>query len=146
MTPSTLVVLGAAIACGAVLLLAARRRPPAGRPGLFAAEEREHARDELTHLVTELQDVSRQQIAQLDTKIRMLQQLIADADARIRELRSLADRGGAPAARPANPLHDRVYALADAGRAVADICTETGLDEGDVQLILGLRQPASFHP
>ncbi len=146
MTPSMLVILGAAIACGAVLMLAARKRPPAGRPGLFAAEEREHARDELTRLVTELQEVSREQIARLDTKIRMLQQLIADADARIRDLRSPGDRGAAPVARPANPLHDRVYALADAGKAVADICSETGMDEGDVQLILGLRQPANFHP
>jgi hypothetical protein len=42
-------------------------------------------------------------------------------------------------ARPANPLHERVYALADSGKAVAEIGAETGLEKGEVELILGLR-------
>ena len=47
------------------------------------------------------------------------------------------------ASRPSNPLHDQVYALQDAGKGLDDICGETGLERGEVELIFGLRRMAS---
>ena len=46
-------------------------------------------------------------------------------------------------ARPANPLHDQVYSLKDSGKTVFDICSATGLEKGEVELILGLRNMRS---
>jgi hypothetical protein len=40
-------------------------------------------------------------------------------------------------------LHDQVYALRDAGQDVAAIGQATGLEKGEVELILGLRRPDS---
>lgn len=131
---------GAVVGLGALALLALRRRSRAeGRAGLFPREEQEMVRHQLDRLLAEIQELSREQIARLDNKIRMLQQLLADADARIRELQSLSPREAAPA-RPANPLHEKVYALADAGRGSLEIGQELGLEKGEVELILGLRK------
>ncbi|MBI2932455.1 MAG: hypothetical protein HYY16_12455 [Planctomycetes bacterium] len=142
--PSTaFVILGVVFVLAALLLLAARRSSSSGRPGLFAREEEEHARDQLQRLLADIQELSREHVARLDTKIRMLQQLLAEADARIRELRGLAAQPpmNPPApTKPSNPLHERVYALADAGKSIAEIGGETGLERGEVELILGLRK------
>jgi hypothetical protein len=105
------------------------------------------AREELERLLTEIQDLSREHIARLDTKIRMLNQLLLDCDRKQRELEALL--GKAPAAEPAkagptprapNPLHDQVYSLQDSGKELLDICAATGLEKGEVELILGLRK------
>ena len=50
--------------------------------------------------------------------------------------------GAAPGsrARPPNPLHTEVYSLKDAGKDLNDICNATGLEKGEVELILGLRK------
>ncbi|HEV3028953.1 MAG TPA: hypothetical protein VG457_15345 [Planctomycetota bacterium] len=113
------------------------------------------AREELERLLTEIQDLSREHIARLDTKIRMLNQLLLECDQKKRELEDLlAKAGGAalatggPAApsRPANPLHSQVYTLQDSGKELLDICAATGLEKGEVELILGLRQmPPAKH-
>lgn len=143
MSPELLIVIGAVIGLGAMLILATRRRPSV--PGLFAREEHQHAREQLGRLLTDMQDLSREHIARLDTKTRMLQQLLGEADAKIRDLRAAIDRS-APAAppqqpsKPSNPLHERVYALADGGATPDAICAETGLEKGEVELILGLRK------
>ena len=102
------------------------------------------AREELERLLTEIQDLSREHIARLDTKIRMLNQLLLDCDQKQRELEALL--GKAPAADPkaapraSNPLHDQVYSLQDSGKELLDICAATGLEKGEVELILGLRK------
>jgi len=145
MGSSTLIIVGAVLALGAMLVIGRRRGAVAGagRPGLFARESQEHAHDQLARLFGDVQDVTRERIAQLDTRIRVLQQLLGDADLRIRDLRAAA---APPApARPANPLHERVYGLADAGKGVGDICAETGMEQGEIELILGLRKVASAH-
>ena len=87
----------------------------------------------------------------LDTKIRMLNQLLLECDQKKRELEDLLARAGgpaaapadpapAPAARPSNPLHTQVYSLQDSGKEILDICAATGLEKGEVELILGLRK------
>ena len=83
-------------------------------------------REELERLLTEIQDLSREHIARLDTKIRMLNQLLLECDQKKRELEALLGKTGAAAAsgdppaknsaRASNPLHDQVYSLQDSGK------------------------------
>jgi hypothetical protein len=107
------------------------------------------AREELERLLTEIQDLSREHIARLDTKIRMLNQLLLECDQKKRELEDLLAKSGGAApgpatsaapSRPANPLHSQVYTLQDSGKELLDICAATGLEKGEVELILGLRR------
>jgi hypothetical protein len=103
------------------------------------------AREELERLLTEIQDLSREHIARLDTKIRMLNQLLLECDQKKRELEALLGKTGeaaekSPSPRAPNPLHDQVYSLQDSGKEVLDICAATGLEKGEVELILGLRK------
>jgi len=107
------------------------------------------AREELERLLTEIQDLSREHIARLDTKIRMLNQLLLECDQKKKELEALLGKTGAaaaaepaakPSARPSNPLHDQVYSLQDSGKEILDICAATGLKKGEVELMLGLRK------
>ncbi|HXG61470.1 MAG TPA: hypothetical protein VNO22_08855 [Planctomycetota bacterium] len=145
-----LVALAAAVFAGVALL---RFRPRGvargGRPGSFA-DAGELARAELERLVVEIQDLSREHIARLDAKIRLLSQLLAECDRKQKEIESLLGRTSpsAPArteavpsaARAPNPLHEQVYTLRDAGKDLLEICSATGLEKGEVELILGLRQ------
>lgn len=107
------------------------------------------AREELERLLTEIQDLSREHIARLDTKIRMLNQLLLECDQKKRELEALLGKipgsaeKSAPPARASNPLHDQVYSLQDSGKELLDICAATGLEKGEVELILGLRKMQS---
>ena len=133
----------------AVILPRLRRRKEGPREmlGSFGASSG-GTREELERLLTEIQDLSREHIARLDTKIRMLNQLLLECDQKKRELEALLGKAPAPdaAARPApaprapNPLHDQVYTLQDSGKEVLDICAATGLEKGEVELILGLRK------
>ena len=142
-----IVAVGAALFIGLVLpRLRRRREPPPESMGTFGAATG-GAREELERLLTEIQDLSREHISRLDTKIRMLNQLLLECDQKKRELEELLGRSAAPAAAPppspppraANPLHERVYTLKDSGKDLLDICAETGLEKGEVELILGLR-------
>ena len=133
----------------AVVLPRLRRRGggPQETLGSFGASAG-GAREELERLLTEIQDLSREHIARLDTKIRMLNQLLLECDQKKRELEELLGKAPAadpsakpaPAARATNPLHDQVYSLQDSGKEVLDICAATGLEKGEVELILGLRK------
>jgi hypothetical protein len=81
----------------------------------------------------------------------MLNQLLLECDQKKREIEELLSRtAGIPAAtppgmlppgpsRPSNPLHSQVYTLKDSGKELLDICAATGLEKGEVELILGLR-------
>jgi hypothetical protein len=138
-TPSYLVylLLAASIALGLAFPLLRRRRASAPAP------DDSRARAELERLLTEIQDLSREHIARLDTKIRLLNQLLLDCDRKQRELEAFLARaasGPSAPARPANPLHDQVYSLHDGGKNLLEICEATGLEKGEVELILGLRK------
>ncbi len=134
--PGTFVylLLAAALFLGVAVPLLRRRRASSAPE---AADGR--ARAELERLLAEIQDLSREHIARLDTKIRLLNQLLLDCDRRQKELEALLGRAPAPA-RPSHPLHDQVYSLHDAGKNLLEICGATGLEKGEVELILGLRK------
>lgn len=129
--------LAAALVLGLVVPLLRRRRAALPDPGDG------RARTELERLLAEIQDLSREHIARLDTKIRLLNQLLLDCDRRQKELEALLSRAPAaapPTGRPSNPLHAQVYSLRDSGKELLDICAATGLEKGEVELILGLRE------
>ena len=144
-TGVVLIVLVIAALFVAVVLPRLRRRRdgPPETLGTFGAAAG-GTREELERLLTEIQDLSREHIARLDTKIRMLNQLLLECDQKKKELEALL--GKAPPAEPpaparsANPLHDQVYTLQDSGKEILDICAATGLEKGEVELILGLRK------
>ena len=74
-------------------------------------------------ILLEIQDLSRDHIAKLDTKIRLLTQLLQDCDRKKAEIEALLGRSTSPApapGRPANPLHEQVYTLLDAGQDVVN--------------------------
>jgi hypothetical protein len=144
-----LLVVGALFIAVVLPRLRRRRDGPQETLGSFGPSSA-GPREELERLLTEIQDLSREHIARLDTKIRMLNQLLLECDQKKRELEALlggkapaapaAAEKSAPAARAANPLHEQVYTLQDSGREVLDICAATGLEKGEVELILGLRR------
>lgn len=139
--PVDLVLIGSGIvALGALVLVASRRRG--------AADPGEAVRRDLARLVEELRESARLQVERLDQEVRRLRQAVAEAE-RARAALEEAIRRGAPdrpepaptsPAIPANPLHARVFQLRDSGKAPADIGVETGLEIGEVELILGLRR------
>ena len=139
-------VVGALFVAVVLPRLRRRRDGPQETLGTFGSSAG-GAREELERLLTEIQDLSREHIARLDTKIRMLNQLLLECDQKKRELEALLGKTGVAAepapkapARSTNPLHDQVYSLQDSGKEILDICAATGLEKGEVELILGLRK------
>jgi hypothetical protein len=126
---------------GLVLLLAVmRRRGPAAPPGPSGDE----IRRELAGLLEEFREAARAHADRLEAEVRKLKEAVADAERVRAELeaavrRPAPDPPPIPRAPPPNPLHSRVYELRDQGKSPADIGVETGLEIGEVELILGLR-------
>ena len=132
--------------------------PPSVRASL--AGERSAERGMQT-LLLELEQMSRQLSAQLDTKAARLEALIREADAKTAALQAvlskdkagaLADRlmsDDATADRPARESlgsglaalasHRSIYDLSDAGDAAAAIARKLNRPAGEVELILALR-------
>jgi hypothetical protein len=125
------------------LMLAHRLKARRSRRGTDLperGEERAEARDSADAQLVRLEEFRRDTLARLDTKIRVLNEMIARADATIARLDAAAGReGGVVRAKPGNPLHERVWRLADEGRSVEEIGEATGLRRGEVELVLGLR-------
>lgn len=138
-----LIVLGFFVLTAGVFLPRAfrRRGASAGQPGTFDAPA-DRARHELEQVVAELREAGREELARLDTKIRLLHQLLQDCDRKKAELEALLARPAAapPSPKGASPLHAQVYALHDQGKDLHEICVATGLEKGEVELILGLRK------
>lgn len=102
------------------------------------------ARDSMEALFVQLQEFSRETVARLDTKVRVLNELLTRAEARIEELKKLtaSPQVSAPSpspSRPANPLHEKIHRLSDEGKSAPEIAASTGLERGEVEMILGLR-------
>ncbi len=135
-----------------------RKKDPLARPPLSSLSAQRSVEREMTALLVELSEMSRQITAQLDTRATKLELLIKQADERLAELKS------ATAARPAmpragevgiessgddatrerctpalDPRHAEVYRLADEGRSSRQIAQQLGRPDGEVELILALR-------
>ncbi len=100
------------------------------------------AERELRALVAEIRAATESQLAKVEEAIGRLRLVLAQADARKAELeRLLRPPAAAPAPEaPPDPTHAKVWSLQDAGLDPARIASETGLDAGEVSLILGLRR------
>jgi len=145
-----------AVAVGLLLFSLRRRqrelaqrsqRDPLSRNPPRATESQQLGRD-LEALVVELEELSRQISAQIDTRFAKLEAAIRDADRRIAVLRRLThqdtpqtdDQPDAAAGEDAR--HGIVYELADAGLSPVEIARELGKTPGEVELILKLRKSA----
>lgn len=123
-------------------------------------------RSQIEAFKVDAQDFTRQMAALLDTKAARLEALITDADDRLARLAHLEQhvdrhRGPAnnrpgtsgangssqaprgmtddPAREHVDPLHERVYRLADDGLDTVQIARQTGQPTGQIELILALR-------
>lgn len=122
-------------------------RPP--RPGEVDPAERVAAvRDRaasqgkgtLDGVMADATELSQRLAAQLDTKAARLEQLIAEADAKIAALEA---RGGVGAKEePEDPRHAEVLAMSGRGMSSVEIARATGMPTGQVELIVALRKRA----
>jgi hypothetical protein len=130
-------------------------------PKIGLSQQRSVERD-MSNLLVELSEMSRQITAQLDTRSAKLEALMEDADKKIAELKRLSSSNGSrtesrsegvnphpitgpvhssPAAIDAR--HNEIYKLADAGRSAQEIAHHLNRPRGEIELILALRQPAA---
>ncbi len=117
--------------------------------------QRTSAVDDMGVVAANLQELAQRLCAQMDQKAAKIEILIEQADEKLRALDAAQQRPRAPAP-PApvreeplrmpergtstDPLHRRVYELADAGKDVLTIAREIGKPTGQVELILALRR------
>jgi hypothetical protein len=129
------------------------------------------ARKDLTKLVQQLDDLSKQVENRLDAKCAALEQSIHNADQRITalstllkvarsagvqlesagtdsgsaspSLKSAFDQGGLRASSLPEDRTRRIYELADNGRSASQIAQETQQRVGEIELILNLRRSAT---
>ncbi len=162
-----LIMLIAAIGGLTILMLSTRRkfRTRAANPGATARERyadldrHTKARRDTQEVIIELDRVSREIHARIDTKFAKLEAVIRDADERIDRLSRLTRaRSGSPTCDvtlpdegPAGPTaeaptalvadpHDAIYSLAEDGLSALQIAEKTGRPTGEVELILALRR------
>ncbi len=167
---SYVALLGVVILVGVMLRMTYRKqRNSRPTPRTFAREhiaklKEEHAmKGDMEELMVQLQELSRNISAQIDTKFAKLEASIRSADERIEKLQRLqrATEGQPtidtvitddiapeptstrpPKPEPADPQHDQIYTLADAGDSVVQIAQEIGKSPGEIELILSLRNSA----
>lgn len=139
-------------------------KDPLSRPPSEGLARQRSVEREMSGLMVELSEMSRQMTGQLDTRAAKLEALLREADEKIATLRSLGGggtTGGNPhgvlvegkllesvavmmppaedAGLAVDPRHTEVYDLADEGQSAQDIARQTGRPRGEVELILALR-------
>ncbi len=160
--------LGVVLLVFIMLRLTARKQRGAGPTSQSHARDRvaklkeEHAvRGDMQELMVQLQELSRDINAQIDTRFAKLEVSIRAADERINLLERLlrAAEGqptvdtvlsgddesfpsppAQPQAATLGPQHGRVYDLADGGKNSVQIAQEIGKTPGEIELILSLRE------
>lgn len=149
------VMLYVAVAFILVVLLILPRRIARGR-GLSMLRQTEESklRDSIERLLVELQEVGRELNAKLETKSRVLNRLIDEAEEKRIELSKLVEKAMLLAAplkevESPSPPHEviqqkysHIYRLADEGKALLDIAEVTGMPPGEVEFVLALRKGA----
>ncbi len=137
-----------AVALAYVFARMIRKGRPA-RPGEVDPAERiaavrdraaSESRSSIDSVMADATELTQRLASQLETKAERLEQLIAEADAKIAALEA---RGGAVASEaPEDPRHAEVVAMAGRGMSAVDIARATGMPTGQVELILALRRRA----
>jgi len=134
------------MAGGVVLLLWARRPSPGGvvpRAADVSGAGRQAA-ERVETVVRDAEELAQLMAGQMDRQAQRLEQLIEEADARIRKLERLAEEASRP--RPAargektDPLSAQIFDLADQGMPPVEIARSLDQQTGKVELILALRQ------
>jgi len=121
----------------------ARRAEPAPQPRIHARQE---FRESVDKLLVELTEVGREVTARLDTKIRVLNRVIEEADERIATLEKLQTRteerasSDPPGFSPLLERHARVFELAEEGKSPVDIAQALSMEPGEIEFILQLRK------
>ncbi len=162
-----------AVLCFMMLRTTRRKLSERGAsPREFAREQvarlkdQHHMKGDMEELLVELQELSRNINAQIDTKFAKLEASIRSADERIARMEQLQaalperetfdtlltddqllDRPAAAPAAPAprvaiDPRRRTIFDLADAGKSPLEIAQQTGEPTGEVELILSLRKSA----
>jgi hypothetical protein len=136
----TQVVPAALIVGGAGLLLwSVWRRPRAPR-----AEPVKPARgtEQVQGVMRDAEELASILAGRVDRQAERLEQLIAEADAKIRRLERLtADHAAITLREPKiDPINQRIYDLSDEGLAPVEIARQLSQQTGKVELILALRQ------
>ena len=103
---------------------------PTGR-GVAQTEAR--LRETSERLMAEIESLGREVRGQTETRVRVLNELLALADTAISRM-----EGAEPLPQP--PRFEEVYRLADAGLDAASIAERTTFERGEVELILSLRR------
>jgi len=137
--------------------------PASAREQIAEIRARAGDRTSIDAFKVDAQDFTRQMAAILDTKAERLERLIVDADDRLARLERA--EGTEPDRRPAtpsptppstaptrprvevtgsaeqslDPVHERIYRMADDGLDAVQIAQKTGQPTGQVELILALR-------
>lgn len=151
--------------------MAKRKDPLAGQSPRGTLSKQRSVEREMSNLLVELSEMSRQITGQLDTRATKLELLLKEADEKIEALRAASAGAPGPAAErrewtgpsaerrallddpepadvpdrrpaPVDPRHAEVYALADAGRNAREIAQDLGRPSGEIELILALRPRA----
>ena len=135
------------------------------RNAYSALRPEEALRQRFEELIVDFQTVSRELTAQTETRIRILNALLAEADAKIQKLRGslgneeeyepseqqgpqarktpLADKARAEAKNQLgqlNVIYEDIYQLEDKGLTSIEIAEEVGMKRGEIELILQLRE------
>lgn len=115
-----------------------------------AAAASARANERLEQLMVDAEELTRRLAAILDNKAARLEALLEQTEERLRELNAASREARPPPARSApapepprddvDPLHRRVYELADQGLTPVDIARKTDRPTGQVELILALRR------
>ena len=116
--------------------------------------EADRLRKSMEELLVQLQEVTREMNARLDTKMMALAQLVEDADARIDELKRLLEEEAArettreehraeTGTGRRRDVEETVLRLAKEGRTELEIAQETGIARGEIELVLALRRKTS---
>ena len=101
-------------------------------PGRVDAITEARMREIADRLMTEIESLGRESRGEVETRARVLAELLARADAVIDGL-----EGAKPV--PPPPRFEEVYRLTDEGLDAASIAERTSFERGEVELILGIR-------
>jgi hypothetical protein len=128
----------ALIVAGAGLLLWAIWRRPRGGPAGQARSPM--VAKQVETVMRDAEELAGLLAGQMERQAARLERLIAESDARIRQLERLNAGRAAPRDPAVDPLNQQVYELSDEGLPPVEIARQLNQQTGKVELILALRQ------